>query len=158
MRTAPGKTDCLILDRSDTTLRLGFVSDIHHERLDTGRKADSSSTKREKRPSLPKECPSCSFLKPAGIHACPACGFAPERQSGITEREGSLVQLNGKRKDRAEATPHDRQQFYSMLICYQQERGYKHGFVLAKYKARFGTWPSGLLEAPVEPTPPSCAG
>jgi superfamily II DNA or RNA helicase len=30
LRTAAGKKDCLILDHSDTTLNLGFVTDIHH--------------------------------------------------------------------------------------------------------------------------------
>ena len=37
LRTAEGKEDCLILDHSDTHLRLGFVTDIHHEVLDDGR-------------------------------------------------------------------------------------------------------------------------
>src|SRR3954454_16177367 len=37
LRTADGKDDCLILDHSDSTLRLGFVTDIHHEKLDDGR-------------------------------------------------------------------------------------------------------------------------
>ena len=50
LRTADGKADCLILDHSDTTLRLGFVTDIHHERLDPGtRKAGSA--RREQSPS-----------------------------------------------------------------------------------------------------------
>ena len=29
-----GKSDALILDHSDTTERLGFVTDIHHDELD----------------------------------------------------------------------------------------------------------------------------
>jgi DNA repair protein RadD len=37
LRPAKGKEDCLILDHSDTHLRLGFVTDIHHEVLDDGR-------------------------------------------------------------------------------------------------------------------------
>jgi superfamily II DNA or RNA helicase len=37
LRTADGKDDCLILDHSETHLRLGFVTDIHHESLDEGR-------------------------------------------------------------------------------------------------------------------------
>lgn len=151
LRTAPGKQDCLILDHSDTTLRLGFVSDIHHESLDTGEKAKSSSVKREKAPPLPKECPSCAFLRPAGVHQCPSCGFAPERQSAIEEHDGELVQLNGRRKGRHEATPHDHQQFYSMLVFVQQQRGYAQGWVAHKFKERFGHWPRGLIEAPAAP-------
>jgi DNA repair protein RadD len=38
LRTAPGKDHALILDHSDTTQRLGFVTDIHHDRLDDGSK------------------------------------------------------------------------------------------------------------------------
>jgi DNA repair protein RadD len=37
LRMAEGKDDCLILDHSDTHLRLGFVTDIHHDVLDDGR-------------------------------------------------------------------------------------------------------------------------
>ena len=37
LRTTEGKDDCLILDHSDTALRLGFVTDIHHDKLDDGR-------------------------------------------------------------------------------------------------------------------------
>lgn len=135
LRTAPGKTDCLILDHSDTTLRLGFVSDIHHEQLDDGRRGKGGGARCEKAAPLPKECPSCACLKPAGVHRCPACGFAPERQSTIEEQSGTLVQINGKRKARQEPT---RQDFYSMLLWVERERGYKPGFATAKYKARYG--------------------
>jgi DNA repair protein RadD len=36
LRTADGKDDCLILDHTDTHLRLGFVTDIIHHTLDGG--------------------------------------------------------------------------------------------------------------------------
>ena len=150
LRTAPGKQDCLILDHSDTTLKLGFVTDIHHEVLDRGKHRQATGS-REKKTPLPKECPSCAFLKPAGIHKCPSCGFAPERQSAIEERSGSLVQLNGKRKGKGESTPHTRQQVYSMLLWLQQQRGYKPGFAKAKFMARYGEWPRGLGEFPLPP-------
>jgi DNA repair protein RadD len=45
LRTAPGKDHCIILDHSDTHLRLGFVSDIHHEQLDDGRVGKARSVK-----------------------------------------------------------------------------------------------------------------
>jgi len=150
----PGKSDLLILDHSDTTLRLGFVSDIHHEHLDDGRHRTSGSDKREKPTALPKECPACTYLKPAGVHRCPSCGFAPERQSTIEEKAGSLVQLNGRRKSKAEATPHSRQEVFSMLLWTQQERGYKPGYAAAKFKDRFGEWPRGLREIPLAPDAP----
>jgi DNA repair protein RadD len=154
LRTAEGKQDCLILDHSDTTLRLGFVSDIHHDTLDDGRHQQKSGSSRDKPTPLPKECPACSFLKPAGVHKCPSCGFAPERQSLIEEKTGSLVQLNGKKKGKQEVTAHGRQEFYSMLLWVQQERGYKATYAATKYKSRYGVWPRGLIERPAPPDAP----
>lgn len=149
LRTAPGKSECLILDHSDSTLRLGFVSDIHHEVLDDGRPQQSTSHAKAKAEKLPKECPSCSYLKPAGVHQCPACGFAPERQSIIEEKSGELVQINGKRKSAVHQ--HDKQTFYSMLLYVQEERGYKDTYAGARFKSRFNEWPRGLREVPVPP-------
>jgi superfamily II DNA or RNA helicase len=151
LRTAPGKDDCLILDHSDTTLNLGFVTDIHHERLDDGRPRKARNGGREKPVPLPKECPSCSFLKPAGLQTCPSCGFVPERQSAIECADGDLVQLNGRRKNKQEATPHSQQEFYSMLLFVQRERGYKTGYAGWRFKERYGHWPCGLGEIPQEP-------
>ncbi len=152
LRTAQGKDDCLILDHSDSTLRLGFVTDIHHSTLDDG-KARSASTvvAKERSAALPKQCTACTYLKPAGIHKCPSCGFAPERQSLIEDREGSLVQLNGKRKAKAADTPERRQQWYSMLLWIGQDRGYKQGYAAGRYKDKFGTWPRGLRELSTVP-------
>jgi DNA repair protein RadD len=39
LRPAKGKDHCLVLDHSDTTSRLGFVTDIHHEELTTAKPA-----------------------------------------------------------------------------------------------------------------------
>lgn len=151
LRTAEGKEECLILDHSDTTLRLGFVTDIHHDSLDGGVHQTGTEKAREKAAPLPKECPSCARLKPAGIHACPSCGFAPERQSPIEEKAGELVQLNGARTKRDGATPHDKQAFYSMAIAYRDRHDKGEKYAVAKFKSRFGVWPRGLEERPVEP-------
>ena len=99
LRTADGKPDCLILDHSDTTQRLGFVTDIHFDELDKGKLAGSQSAKKDRPVPLPKECPSCKFLKPAKVHKCPNCGFAPEQQTDIEVAPGELKALKGKAKD-----------------------------------------------------------
>lgn len=151
LRTAPGKRDCLILDHSDTTLRLGFVDDIHHDQLDGGTHQKSTSARKEREAPLPKECSACSYLKPAGIRKCPQCGFEPERQSALEERSGELVALKGKRTSPKLATQEERQKFYSMLVWRQRDRDYKPGWVAAMYKEKFGEWPRALRETPVEP-------
>jgi len=152
LRTAEGKADCLILDHSDTTLRLGFVDDIHHTALDMGKHQQSSARKEREKP-LPKECPSCSRLKPAGVRKCPSCGFEPVRQSPVEELQGELIPLKGKKKSKEDATPHSRQEVFSMLLWLQQERGYRSNYAKAKYYDRYGTWPNGLHRGLMTPDP-----
>jgi DNA repair protein RadD len=94
LRTGIGKDYCLILDHSDTTLRLGFVTDIHHTELDNGkqRTVSKASVSEEKKP---RECPACHALKNAW--QCANCGFAPERKDKVTVRPGELVELDFRR-------------------------------------------------------------
>lgn len=143
LRTAEGKEDALILDHSDTTLKLGFVTDIHHEDLDMGKRKVSGNASRERGPKMPKECSSCSYLKPAGVHVCPNCGFAPERQSEIETVVGNLVQLKGKAKPVADMAT--KQRWYSGLIWIAQDRRYKQGWAARKFKDKFGVWPASSL-------------
>ncbi|MGX5801428.1 DEAD/DEAH box helicase [Bradyrhizobium sp. Arg314] len=151
LRTADGKADCLILDHSDTTLRLGFVDDIHHTSLDMGKHQKGTSARKDRTAPLPKECPSCSYLKPAGVHKCPSCGFAPERQSLIEDKSGELVQLKGKKKSKADATEHSPQEVYSMLIWVAAERAYSPKYPNAKFFDRYGEWPRNLRTNPKAP-------
>ncbi len=150
LRTAPGKADCLILDHSDTHQRLGFVTDIRHERLDGGRERIAGA--RDQDVPLPKECPSCSFLRPAKMATCPACGFKPERQCELVVEEGDLAEfVRGQRP--AEPTHREKQRFYSMLVQIAEDRGYKSGWASNNFKDRFGHWPNGFVAAGVEPEP-----
>lgn len=148
LRTAAGKEDALILDHSDTTLKLGFVTDIHHEHLDTERPIEASSRRAEKSVKVPKECPSCHFLKPAGVHKCPACGFEPVRRQAVETVDGDLVQLSGKPRTFRQV---EKQRFWSGLLWYVENRGKSDGWAAHKYKDRFGVWPRGLRAISMEP-------
>lgn len=151
LRTADGKADCLILDHSDTHLKLGFVTDIGHETLDSG-KPRKAFGGQEKSTPLPKECPSCSFLKPPKVHACPCCGFAPERQSEIECEDGELVEMRGRKR---KPTPDDKQRFYAELKGYAYHNGKTEKWLLAKFKDKFGEWPHAKTKSigPCDPTP-----
>jgi DNA repair protein RadD len=94
LRPAEGKEDCLILDHSDTHLRLGFVTDIHHEVLDDGR--PRANARASDRIRLPKECPQCAFLKPPRTSKCPACGFKAEAIDDTEVAEGELIEITGQ--------------------------------------------------------------
>src|SRR5262249_51946618 len=133
LRTAEGKTDCLILDHSDNHLRLGFVTDIVHDHLDD---RDQPRAERTGRLSLPKKCPSCSFLRPAGVHVCPACGFAPEPRSGIVNADGELVELISRSVAKT-PTREEQRQFYLELRWICAVRRYNPKWPAAQYREKF---------------------
>lgn len=155
LRTAEGKDSCLILDHSDTTLRLGMVTDIHHNEL-FGGKNDRLETL-EKRPSLPHECKQCSFLIPAHVAECPNCGFKSKKLANVHTKEGELVELaavltkKAQKKTNREMDWPEKAQFYGELNNYAHEHGYKPGWAAAKYRDRCGVWPndSRVSDAPV---------
>jgi DNA repair protein RadD len=142
LRTADGKDDCLILDHSDTTLRLGFVTDIHHAKLDDGTMdAASKPTSDEKPAAKPKECKFCHFVMPAGVQSCPSCGRLPERRTEVETVDGELVDLTAQRKANKDDWP-AKVAFISQVRAYAEARGKSDGWVAQKYRTRFGVWPN----------------
>lgn len=147
LRTAKGKDDLIVLDHSDTTLRLGFVTDIHHDKLHDGTKQQAA----ERTEKLPKECQQCHFLKPPKLLECPACGFKPEPRAKIEVEDGELVELSSRRKAKPNAplTPTEMQSWYSQLILHAELRGYKPGWAYWAFKDKFNiSPPRHLLENP----------
>jgi DNA repair protein RadD len=138
LRIAEGKTDCLILDHSDNHLRLGFVTDIGHDHLDDGR--EQRKIERKAREALPKKCPSCSFLRPPGVHICPACGFAPEPRSTVVNQDGELVEMLSRNVVKLPSRD-ERRQFYRELMWICAERRYKPKWPATQYLSKFNEWP-----------------
>lgn len=139
LRNAPGKDYLLVLDHSDTTLNLGFVTDIHHDRLDDGTPA---SLRRASAPKLPRECPSCTALFPKYARVCPVCKFEPKSQPrDIDTKAGELIELDKHRKAQA-PTMAEKVAFFRQLKAYQIETGKSDGFIAHKYRAKFGSWPN----------------
>lgn len=147
LRKAEGKDHLLILDHSDTHLRLGFVTDVHHDHLDDG--TPNSSKPAKDRVTLPKECPKCSFLKPANVHRCPACGFAPEKRSSVTAEDGELRELGKSSKPK----PTEKHDFFAQLSGYASLHGKSDKWVLANFRAKFGEWPYRREVVPQQPSP-----
>ena len=145
LRTANGKANCLILDHSDTHLRLGFVTDIYREVLDDGKPRAKAEPKDQVR--LPKKCPSCAFLKPPKVLACPACGFAPQPKCTTMHQDGELIEL-ATRRAAVVAAQADKSQFYCELKAYAGNHNYKPGWIAHTFKQKFGHWPNGLDHLP----------
>jgi DNA repair protein RadD len=170
LRTADGKTDCLIFDHCDKDSghqKLcrpnGLVSDIHHERLRTSAIDAAERAERQERERTtpqPRECGSCGFLIPAGVRECPSCGFAPVRTSTVVARDGELNELGVDPivtalttgvsvKDRIAAQ--GKQSVYSQLWAMKGTKA--DGWCAHTYKRVFDVWPHGLSRTPAEPTP-----
>lgn len=139
LRVNEGIPDCIVLDHADNTLRLGFPTDIHHPALCTLQKGERKA--QDAKVPLPKECPACTFLKPAKVHECPSCGFKPERRSKIEEEAGELVELTpGKVK----ASRAEKQSWHAQLVTLAREYNRSPGWIGHTYRKKFRVWPNGL--------------
>lgn len=149
LRPADGKADCIILDHADNHARLGFVTDIHYASL-LGKSDKRATSRKDRGEPMPKECPSCGTLMPPKVGACPSCGFKPERQSDIEVQDGELLEL---RPAKSKPTIQEMQNFWSMALFLDQERGKSGRLAKALYKGKFGVWPRGLQWTLKKPTP-----
>ena len=128
-----------LLDHSDSTLRLGFVTDIHHDRLSQGELGDAfEPTPRER---LPRECPKCSRVVPPAAKACPNCGAEMRpRQSDVVHREGELVELDEHRQAKvAEKRNRDfdwnhKIDWMAQLVGYARSRNKSDGWCSHRYR------------------------
>jgi superfamily II DNA or RNA helicase len=147
LRPYPGKESAMILDHSGTVARLGFPTDDLPLILDDGKPNKSSQAQRND--PLPKKCTACHFMKPAKTHACPACGFAPEKQCDVVVGSGELVKLERKKPLKKESG----QFIYSQLLGYAQKKGFKAGWAFHKFREFTGREARGLRQVAAEPTP-----
>lgn len=162
LRTAPGKTDCLILDHSDTHLRLGMVTDIDHDELDDGQETAKAKRKeRERTVPLPSECQQCAGLVPAGCRECPCCGAVHKRPTGVEQADGELSEFIGRSSKRVRGVPAadvlrtmDQRKVYLELLGFADERGRSKGWAAYAFRDVFGNWPSRTWSVydPLEPS------
>lgn len=145
--TANGRLvhNCLILDHAGNSLRLGLVTDIRHERLDTTEKG-AKQERKPKAEKLPEPCSKCGGLHVGAI--CPHCGHEKRPVANVARKDGDLVEITGKKRP---ATSAEKQAFWSMAKWMQQERGWSDGRTAHFYRDRFAVWPRGLHDDPVYP-------
>lgn len=159
LRTHPEKSFALVLDHSDTTMRLGFVTDIQRDALDDGKPKTSAEKRqaeaKEKKNPLPTECMGCGALKTPNVRVCPCCGFTVRKPSTVEMAPGELVEFTRDKKPKQLklVDKETKQKWYSMLTSIAQQRGYKRGWSAVNYKKKFGVYPKGLMEYPLTPDP-----
>jgi superfamily II DNA or RNA helicase len=144
MRTAPGKTDCLILDHAGAVHLHGLPTDRIEWTLETDKRAANKAHEARKREHQDPfcECTKCGHLRQRGF-ACDNCGWQPQRRGeGIGYRDEDLIEIGATK--RAEI---DQQKFYAELRGYAQRRVTKSGapyspkWAAHKYREKFGPFP-----------------
>lgn len=159
LRTAKGKDKCLVFDHSGSVHRLGYPDSIEYDTLPSkndGMKTAVSERENEKREKLPKECSQCHYMKPAGVYQCPKCGHKPLAGEDVdTDVSRGLKQISGKKKV---VTKQQKQSWWSQIKFYQRQRAAQgkpvsDGWCAHTFKDKFGTWPNGLQDYPMEITP-----
>ena len=140
LRTAEGKDHCLILDHSDSTLRLGFVTDIHHDRLDGGKLGHEGETK-PKDKAKPRECEKCHYVRQPGLSHCPSCGFVPEAVCNVKTEDGELAELDPKKVNAAADWP-EKVAFVGQLRAYALLTKKTESWVAWRYRDKYGVWPN----------------
>lgn len=150
---ADAKDELVILDHSDNTERLGFVSDIHHEYLD-GSVRHPRRTKAVKREKLPIECKACTALHlPNKERKCPHCGHVNPLRSTLLEKEGRLAEVkrDGSMWQASKVKPvqwtvQECATFFAELKCYAEQHGYRPGWAAMKYREKTKNWPEPAIK------------
>lgn len=161
LRLAEGKESLLILDHAGTHDKLGFVSDIHRDKLDDGSpKADAEDD--EKKAQLPKKCPQCQFIRPPATPKCPNCGFEARPVNTVKMVAGELAEKTKpekftkiqKERQKLKAVKMGNgvlvqaRQFYAEMRGYGNMHSYASGWASSKYREAFGVWPNAHRDVP----------
>jgi superfamily II DNA or RNA helicase len=150
LRSHPDKTDCIVLDHAGNMMRFWdemneFFEHGAHE-LDDGVKKPAKAKKKGEKEGM--KCPQCKCVHTAAA-SCPECGHVyPRRANSIEHAAGQLTELTG-----GNATKEDKQRIFSELLWLAESRKYSSGWVGHNFKAKFGSWPRGLVEMPIMPSP-----
>lgn len=145
LRPYEGKDRGMVLDHSGSAHMLGYpTDDLPLELCEGMPKKPGANKENDKEEPKAKMCPKCHYMKPAGIHECPKCGFKPERQNTIQTEEGELALVDRSKK--AELSMQNKQDIYSQMLTVKRDKGYSDGWLSNQYKEVFGVWPRGMQE------------
>lgn len=131
LRPFPGKTKCTVLDLRGAVYQHGFPEDEREFSL-TG----TASKAVADLPAL-VSCSSCGATFRCGPSRCPRCGRAapPPPMPKLTRAPLGRHVV---------APPKEREAYFDELRKTARERGYRDGWIGAKFRARYGVWPRGL--------------
>lgn len=163
LRVSDMYDDLIFLDFGGNIARNGFLEDYDPSEkglCDGKGKPDTQDDGNQKEREA-QICPKCKYIKPVGVNVCPECNFEPAPQRGeLTTDDVEVVAGEMKEVKRTPAevrnkeTPNqDKQAFYSGLLRYARNKGYKDGWAKNKYKTRFSVWPNKYDSTPSDTIP-----
>ena len=135
-----------MLDHSGTALTLGLPGEITHNVLRTtaSERGEREKKKPKEKCDLPIECIQCTELIPVAAKECPNCGWKPKRTSPVKTEEGDLVEIGGSKT--AGPGKMSKLSFFAQLKGYAEEKGYKPGWAVAKFKSKTNEWPHHTIK------------
>lgn len=140
VRMAEGKTVLIGLDHAGNNQSLGLFTDIYHDTLDTRAPGERGEAyKDDAKPAKPRKCPKCHNLVPPGVRSCPTCLERLPLHSGVTMKDGRLVEISSLPKPNKE-----HQRIYSELLHVARKSGFKDGWAAFKFQSMVGVMPNGL--------------
>ena len=156
LRTAPGKTDAIILDHAGAWHRHGLPEDHIEWTLHVDARAENRTHGARKRGEAPalRECPSCKQIMTAPP-PCVHCGWEPRpRGREVDFLDGELGLVRGGRAVASAYTVADKRRWYGEFVALTRQMGKKPGWAYHLYRAKFGEkplWHWKGIES--EPTP-----
>ena len=158
LRTAPGKSDVIILDHSGGVHRHGRPDDTIEWTLDTDQRASNPAHEARLAEHHDPfcECQACGHLRMRG-EGCGNCGWEPKRAGrAVGYLDGDLIELG-----KSAAADVERKIFYAELRGYQQTAHRKDGsaynpkWAANQYRTKHGIWPpfSWNDQPPEAPSP-----
>lgn len=152
MRTSDPNAVYIGLDHAGNNAALGLFTDIHHDTLDTRQPGDRSEAfKDDDKVPKPRKCPKCHTLIPPGARNCPTCHERMPLLTGVTVKDGRLVEMRPLPKPTKE-----QQAWFSELLWMQRKAGHRDGWVAHQFEEKFGLLPKSLQDVKMrgkKPTP-----
>jgi superfamily II DNA or RNA helicase len=143
MRLAEGKEYSIYLDHAGNISNLGMPEYIIPEHLDDGEDKfdERKQTKKEKKETKPKECPQCYSIF-TGLRC--SCGYEVPREVELKDDGSILEEIKDAKRANRLVSGEAKARFFGDLVQIGNERGYKRGWAMNKYRERFGVYPNKI--------------
>lgn len=143
MRLDDGKTYAIYLDHAGNFERFGYAEDIVPTELHDGTKPHNEkelTNQKETKEAKAKECPQC-YQQMTGFN-CRSCGYEMPIREQLEDDGTMLKEITvGTTANKVDAID-IKTDFYSQLVAYGSEKGYKAGWSAMQYKEKYGVFPS----------------